>query len=80
MTDTRDPEEKLAELMELKQMKIRQQDFMHLKDQIFQVSQDLEDKESILDEVRGERKILQSELLRYITMAKQAQMDFELVR
>ena len=52
---------------------------MHLKDQISQISQDLEDKEGILDEIRGERKILQSELHRYITMVKQIQKDFELV-
>ncbi|KAI8353904.1 hypothetical protein B0O80DRAFT_529470 [Mortierella sp. GBAus27b] len=80
VADNRDPEEKLAELMELKKMKIRQDDFLHLKDQISQVSHDLEDKQSILDEVRSERKALQSELSRYIAMAKQAQKDLELAQ
>ncbi|KAF8938337.1 hypothetical protein BGZ58_001136 [Dissophora ornata] len=61
-------------------MKIRQEDFLHLKDQIFQVSQDLEDKEGILGEIRGERKILQSELHRHIAMVKQIQKDFELAQ
>ncbi|KAG0208715.1 hypothetical protein BGX28_000413 [Mortierella sp. GBA30] len=74
----KDPEEKMAELMELKQMKIRQEDLFHLKDQIFQLNQTLENKESILDEVRLERKSLQSELARYIAMVKQVQKDFEL--
>ncbi|KAF9364803.1 hypothetical protein BGX34_000350 [Mortierella sp. NVP85] len=78
--DNRDPEEKMAELMELKQMKIRQEDFLHLKDQILHVSQDLEDKENILDEVRSERKVLQSELSRYISMARQVQKDLELAQ
>ncbi|KAF9960878.1 hypothetical protein BGZ72_005548 [Mortierella alpina] len=74
----KDPEEKMAELMELKQMKIRQEDLFHLKDQIIHLSQNLEDKESILDEVRVERKSLQSELARYIAMVKQIQRDVEL--
>ncbi|KAF9988802.1 hypothetical protein BGZ75_008537 [Mortierella antarctica] len=74
----KDPEEKVAELMELKQMKIRQEDLFHLKDQIIHLSQNLEDKESILDEVRVERKSLQSELARYIAMVKQIQRDVEL--
>jgi hypothetical protein len=59
--------------------RIRQEDFLHLKDQILHVSQDLEDKENILDEVRSERKVLQSELSRYISMARQVQKDLELV-
>ncbi|KAF9574171.1 hypothetical protein EC968_007266 [Mortierella alpina] len=74
----KDPEEKIAELMELKQMKIRQEDLFHLKDQIIHLSQNLEDKESILDEVRVERKSLQSELARYIVMVKQIQRDVDL--
>ncbi|KAF9278860.1 hypothetical protein BGZ68_008316 [Mortierella alpina] len=74
----KDPEEKVAELMELKQMKIRQEDLFHLKDQIIHLSQNLEEKESILDEVRVERKSLQSELARYIAMVKQIQKDVEL--
>ncbi|KAF9113750.1 hypothetical protein BGX27_000855 [Mortierella sp. AM989] len=61
-------------------MKIRQEDFLHMKDQIFQITQTLEDKQSILDEVRSERKTLQSELSRYITMVKQIQKDFELAQ
>ncbi|KAF8981279.1 hypothetical protein BGZ46_003052 [Entomortierella lignicola] len=76
----KDPEEKMAELMQLKQMKIRQDDFLHLKDEIFQTSQALEDKQSILDEVRSERKQLQSELARYVAMVKQIQKDFELTQ
>ncbi|KAI9235275.1 MAG: hypothetical protein BYD32DRAFT_438467 [Podila humilis] len=74
----KDPEEKIAELMELKQMKIRQDDLFHLKEQVFQMAQSLEDKDSILDEVRAERKSLQSELSRYIAMVKQVQKDLEL--
>ncbi|KAG0017511.1 hypothetical protein BGZ81_010718 [Podila clonocystis] len=74
----KDPEEKLAELMELKQMKIRQDDLFHLKDQVLTMAQSLEDKDSILDEVRAERKSLQSELSRYIAMVKQVQKDLEL--
>ncbi|KAG0020449.1 hypothetical protein BGZ80_004187 [Entomortierella chlamydospora] len=76
----KDPEEKMAELMELKRMKIRQEDFLHMKDQILQITQTLEDKQSILDEVRSERKSLQSELARYIAMVKQIQKDFELTQ
>ncbi|KAF9189830.1 Zinc finger C4H2 domain-containing protein [Haplosporangium sp. Z 11] len=75
----KDPEEKMAELMELKQMKIRQEDLFHIKDQIHQVAQSLEDKESILGEVRAERKSLCAELSRYIIMVKQIQKDVELV-
>ncbi|KAF9100626.1 hypothetical protein BGX29_006412 [Mortierella sp. GBA35] len=74
----KDPEERMAELMELKQMKIRQDDLLHLKDQVFQTGQNLEEKQSILDEVRAERKALHSELNRYITMVKQVQKDLEL--
>ncbi|KAF9996707.1 hypothetical protein BGZ79_009559 [Entomortierella chlamydospora] len=70
----------MAELMELKRMKIRQEDFLHMKDQILQITQTLEDKQSILDEVRSERKSLQSELARYIAMVKQIQKDFELTQ
>ncbi|KAF9172770.1 hypothetical protein BGX20_004882 [Mortierella sp. AD010] len=70
----------MAELMELKRMKIRQEDFLHMKDQILQIAQTLEDKQSILDEVRSERKSLQSELARYIAMVKQIQKDFELLK
>ncbi|KAF9360199.1 hypothetical protein BGX26_010199 [Mortierella sp. AD094] len=70
----------MAELMELKRMKIRQEDFLHMKDQVFQITQTLEDKQSILDEVRSERKSLQSELARYIAMVKQIQKDFELTQ
>ncbi|KAF9400585.1 hypothetical protein BGX21_003979 [Mortierella sp. AD011] len=70
----------MAELMELKRMKIRQEDFLHMKDQILQIAQTLEDKQSILDEVRSERKSLQSELARYIAMVKQIQKDFELTQ
>ncbi|KAG0307562.1 hypothetical protein BGZ98_010425 [Dissophora globulifera] len=66
--------------MELKQMKIRQGDFLHLKDEIFQVSQVLEEKQSILDEISSERKALQSELHRYIAMVRQVQKDFELAQ
>lgn len=44
------------------------------------MAQSLEDKDSILGEVRAERKSLQSELSRYITMVKQVQKDLELVR
>ncbi|KAI1316840.1 hypothetical protein EDD11_009418 [Mortierella claussenii] len=76
----KDPEEKMAELMELKQMKIRQGDFLHVKSQIFQIAQDLEDKNSILDEVRSERKALHSELSRYIGMVKQIQKDFAMAQ
>ena len=43
------------------------------------MAQSLEDKDSILDEVRAERKSLQSELSRYIAMVKQVQKDLELV-
>lgn len=74
----RDPEERMAELMELKQMKIRQEDLLHLKDQVFQTGQNLEEKQTILDEVRAERKVLHSELNRYIAMVKQVQKDLEL--
>ncbi|KAG0037768.1 hypothetical protein BGZ82_001903 [Podila clonocystis] len=74
----KDPEEKLAELTELKQMKIRQDDLFHLKEQVLTMAQSLEDKDSILDEVRAERKSLQSELSRYIAMVKQVQKDLEL--
>ncbi|KAF8972413.1 hypothetical protein BGZ52_009996, partial [Haplosporangium bisporale] len=42
------------------------------------MAQSLEDKDSILDEVRAERKSLQSELSRYIAMVKQVQKDLEL--
>ncbi|KAG0328647.1 hypothetical protein BGZ99_004917 [Dissophora globulifera] len=80
LPDNRDPEVKVAELMELKQMKIRQGDFLHLKDEIFQVSQALEEKQSILDEISSERKALQSELHRYIAMVRQVQKDFELAQ
>lgn len=59
--------------------RIRQEDLFHLKDQIIHLSQNLEEKESILDEVRVERKSLQSELARYIAMVKQIQKDVELV-
>ncbi|KAG0252929.1 Zinc finger C4H2 domain-containing protein [Mortierella polycephala] len=75
----KDPEEKMAELMELKQMKIRQEDLFHIKDQIHQVAQSLEGKESILGEVRAERKSLCAELSRYIIMVKQIQKDIGLV-
>ncbi|OAQ22832.1 hypothetical protein K457DRAFT_280719 [Linnemannia elongata AG-77] len=68
----------MAELMELKQMKIRQEDLLHLKDQVFQTGQNLEEKQTILDEVRAERKVLHSELDRYIAMVKQVQKDLEL--
>ncbi|KAG0380036.1 hypothetical protein BGX24_010450 [Mortierella sp. AD032] len=68
----------MAELMELKQMKVRQEDLMHLKDQVFQTGQNLEEKQTILDEVRAERKVLHSELNRYIAMVKQVQKDLEL--
>ncbi|KAK3836087.1 MAG: hypothetical protein JOS17DRAFT_736084 [Linnemannia elongata] len=74
----KDPEERMAELMELKQMKIRQEDLLHLKDQVFQTGQNLEEKQTILDEVRAERKVLHSELNRYIAMVKQVQKDLEL--
>ncbi|KAF9141291.1 hypothetical protein BGX30_005139 [Mortierella sp. GBA39] len=74
----KDPEERMAELMELKQMKIRQDDLLHLKDQVFQTGQNLEEKQTILDEVRAERKMLHSELNRYILMVKQVQKDLEL--
>ncbi|KAG9069924.1 hypothetical protein KI688_009249 [Linnemannia hyalina] len=74
----KDPEERMAELMELKQMKIRQEDLLHLKDQVFQTGQNLEEKQTILDEVRAERKMLHSELNRYILMVKQVQKDLEL--
>lgn len=53
---------------------------LHLKDQIFQTGQNLEEKQTILDEVRAERKVLHSELNRYIAMVKQVQKDLELVR
>ncbi|KAF9135953.1 hypothetical protein BGW39_009927 [Mortierella sp. 14UC] len=74
----KDPEERMAELMELKQMKIRQDDLLHLKDQVFQTGQNLEEKQTILDEVRAERKVLHGELNRYIAMVKQVQKDLEL--
>ncbi|KAG0054873.1 hypothetical protein BGZ83_010211 [Gryganskiella cystojenkinii] len=78
MVDHKDPEEKLAELMDLKKLRVRQEDLFHLKDQIFQMNQTLEEKEELLDEVRSERKSLQSELNRYVTMIKQIQKDYEL--
>ncbi|KAG0316774.1 hypothetical protein BGZ97_006386 [Linnemannia gamsii] len=74
----KDPEERMAELMELKQMKIRQEDLLHLKEQVFQTGQNLEEKQTILDEVRAERKVLHTELNRYIGMVKQVQKDLEL--
>ncbi|KAF9906422.1 hypothetical protein EC991_000669 [Linnemannia zychae] len=74
----KDPEERMAELMELKQMKIRQEDLLHLKDQVYQTGQNLEEKQTILDEVRAERKVLHGELNRYIAMVKQVQKDLEL--
>ncbi|KAG0291820.1 hypothetical protein BGZ96_004814 [Linnemannia gamsii] len=74
----KDPEERMAELMELKQMKIRQEDLLHLKEQVFQTGQNLEEKQTILDEVRAERKVLHTELNRYIAMVKQVQKDLEL--
>ncbi|KAF9434099.1 hypothetical protein BGZ76_008545 [Entomortierella beljakovae] len=70
----------MAELMELKQMKIRQEDFLHVKDQIYQITHTLEEKQSVLDEVKSERKSLQSELSRYIIMVKQIQKDYELIQ
>ncbi|KAF9289292.1 hypothetical protein BGZ74_000755, partial [Mortierella antarctica] len=60
--------------------RIRQDDLFHLKEQVFTMTQSLEDKDSILDEVRAERKSLQSELSRYIAMVKQVQKDLELVK
>lgn len=60
--------------------RIRQEDLLHLKDQVFQTGQNLEEKQTILDEVRAERKVLHSELNRYIAMVKQVQKDLELVR
>ncbi|KAF9542070.1 hypothetical protein EC957_002363 [Mortierella hygrophila] len=59
-------------------MKIRQEDLLHLKEQVFQTGQNLEEKQTILDEVRAERKMLHSELNRYILMVKQVQKDLEL--
>ncbi|KAG0330732.1 hypothetical protein BG004_002012 [Podila humilis] len=78
LPEKKDPEDKMAELMELKQIKIRQDDLFHVKEQISQISQNLEEKDSLLDEVRAERKSLQSELNRYIAMVKQVQNDLEL--
>ncbi|GJJ77202.1 hypothetical protein EMPS_09561 [Entomortierella parvispora] len=78
VVDHKDPEEKLAELMELKNLKVRQDDLLHLKDQIVQMNHNLEDKEGLLDEVRSERKSLQTELNRYVAMVKQIQKDYEL--
>ncbi|KAF9426855.1 hypothetical protein BGZ94_005902 [Podila epigama] len=58
--------------------RIRQDDLYHLKEQVLQMSQSLEDKASILDMVRAERKMLQTELNRYVTMVKQIQKDLDL--
>ncbi|KAF9586282.1 Zinc finger C4H2 domain-containing protein [Lunasporangiospora selenospora] len=78
-TFDKDPEEKMAELKELKKLKNRQEDLVHVKDQIIQATQLLEDKESVVDEVRGERKALQSELSKYIGMVVQIRKDLDLV-
>ncbi|KAF9978284.1 hypothetical protein BGZ73_003091 [Actinomortierella ambigua] len=73
----KDPETKMNELMQLKTLRNRQEDLCQLKDHIHQLTQALEDKETILDEMRSERKQLQNELTHLAHLMKQIQHDLE---
>ncbi|KAG0260829.1 hypothetical protein DFQ27_003309 [Actinomortierella ambigua] len=73
----KDPETKMNELMQLKTLRNRQEDLCQLKDHMNQLSQTLEDKETILDEMRSERKQLQNELAHLAHLIKQIQHDLD---
>ncbi|KAG0234935.1 hypothetical protein BGW42_006034 [Actinomortierella wolfii] len=73
----KDPETKMNELMQLKTLRNRQEDLCQLKDHLHQLSQALDDKEAVLEEMKSERKQLQNELAHYTAMIQQIQTDLD---